>query len=74
MAERRPSDLGERVASLETSLEALSKGVDKKLDTIIEQTTKTNGRVGRLEEWRSRILGGFAVLVALFTIYAKLLK
>ena len=33
--------------------------------TIAEQVKKTNGRVTKLEEWRYRILGGLAVLIAL---------
>ena len=39
--------------------------INRKLDTIHEQTVKTNGRIGSLEKWRSFITGGLAVLTML---------
>jgi len=30
--------------------------------TIIEQTTKTNGRVSKLEAWKNVIVGGLVIL------------
>lgn len=38
--------------------------IHKKLDTIIEQTTRTNGRVSKLEVWKGFITGGIAVISA----------
>ena len=36
-------------------LEAIDEKFDKKLDAILIQTTKTNGRVSSLERWRGLI-------------------
>lgn len=39
--------------------------IHEKLDLIIEQTTRTNGRVRKLEVWKGFITGGIAVLSAI---------
>jgi len=41
--------------------------MSEKLDKILEQTTKTNGKVLRLQEWKSYLVGAWAV-VTLFVI------
>ena len=42
------------------------------LTRIEIQTSKTNGRVNKLELWRSLIVGGAVVIVACGAIFAKL--
>ena len=37
-------------------LEAIDSKFDEKLDKILIQTTKTNGRVSGLEDWRTGIM------------------
>lgn len=36
---------------------------------ILEQTTKTNGRVNKLEKWQNTLMGGVAVLIFLFPFF-----
>jgi len=47
--------------------------VDKKLQAILEQTTKTNGRVDNLESWRDRVSGALIPISILSPIFAGLI-
>jgi len=43
---------------------ALENEIPHKLDAILEQAKKTNGRLGKLELWRAWLTGGVAFAVA----------
>ena len=47
--------------------------VDKTLEAILEQTTKTNGRVDNLESWRDRVSGALIPISILSPIFAGLI-
>lgn len=62
------NSIHDALASLKTTTEA-----------ILEQTKKTNGRVSKLENWRSYILGALAALATLmlpiaFMIVSEIIK
>jgi len=54
--------------AIKKSLEEFHKATEATLQSILAQTSKTNGRVNRLEIWRSYMLGGMALLTFLIPI------
>lgn len=59
-----------KVAVLETRLD----GIDEKLSEILQLAKATNGRVSRLERWRSYISGGVAFTLSALAGAFALLK
>lgn len=56
--------------TLNDKSEERHKDVMKELIEIKQQTTKTNGRVSKLEAWRSWMVGAGAIIL-LFAKYVK---
>jgi len=52
-----------------STLEANYVSIHEKLDSILIQTTKSNGRIGKLENWRSYMLGSVAVMGVIIPLF-----
>jgi len=50
------------------------KSIHNRTDEILEQVKKTNGRVSKLEEWKSQVVGGGKVVMVISALLAFLLK
>ena len=50
------------------------KSIHSRVDEILAQVKRTNGRVSRLEEWKSQVIGGGKVIFILASLFAFTLK
>ena len=51
--------------SVKEYIEGMDRRVSKRLEELIEQTKKTNGRVQELERWKAYLTGGVALVFVL---------
>ena len=50
------------------------KAIHRRTDEILEQVKRTNGRVGRLEDWKSQLTGGLKVSLLVVGLFAFMIK
>lgn len=65
MAKITNAVLAERIEGLQKFLDQQHDESTRRLEEIQRQTTKTNGRVTRLERWQTAIIAGAAVVLFL---------
>ena len=52
----------------------LRKDMYYKIDKILAQVTKTNGRVNKLEAWKDQVTGGLKVALVIIALAGFLFK
>ena len=52
----------------------LRKDMYYKIDKILAQVIKTNGRVNKLEAWKDQVMGGLKVALIIFALAGFLFK
>jgi len=52
----------------------LRKDMHYKIDTILKQVIKTNGRVNKLEAWKDQVMGGLKVALIICALVGFLFK
>ena len=52
----------------------LRKDMHYKIDAILKQVIKTNGRVNKLEAWKDQVMGGLKVTLVIVALAGFLFK
>ena len=52
----------------------LRKDMHHKINAILKQVVKTNGRVNKLEAWKDQMMGGLKVTLVIFALAGFLFK
>ena len=52
----------------------LRKDMHHKIGAILEQVTKINGRVNKLEAWKDQVMGGLKVILIIVALLGFLFK
>ena len=62
----------ESIKSMNT--DELRKDMHSKIDAILKQVIKTNGRVNKLEAWKDQMMGGLKVALIIIALAGFLFK
>ena len=55
----------EKVGNIQEGQDDFHQRIDAQLEKILQQTMRTNGRVNKLENWRSLLVGGWSIVTFL---------
>jgi len=62
------------VSEYKMTNDELRRDMHKKIEAILNQVIKTNGRVNKLEAWKDQVTGGIKVLVTVAVLLGFLFK
>tara|TARA_R100001244_G_scaffold84885_1_gene65186 strand:+ start:273 stop:491 length:219 start_codon:yes stop_codon:yes gene_type:complete len=60
--------------TIRTDMHDKLKVIHNRVDEILEQVKRTNGRVGSLETWKAQVTGGFKTILLVAGILAFIVK
>ena len=66
--------LEEKIKGLKEMVENRFDYNDKKIANLLNQAVNTNGRLTKVELWRSALVGGWIMAVALLGLFLKFFK
>jgi len=58
----------------DVNTDELRKDMHHKINAILDQVVKTNGRVNKLEAWKDQMMGGLKVTLVIFALAGFLFK
>ena len=64
----------ESESTKDMNTDELRKDMHHKINAILEQVVKTNGRVNKLEAWKDQMMGGLKVTLVIFALAGFLFK
>jgi len=64
----------ESESTKDMNTDELRKDMHHKINAILDQVVKTNGRVNKLEAWKDQMMGGLKVTLVIFALAGFLFK